>query len=176
MGHRRSGELVSAHFVPHRGAAHPARSVKSNQPEKRESEGQSWKAPIEFYRPRWRRPPGWSPWGEWPGRCAGHCTLSSTECSRPHCETRLSHWWLAGGGNAWRSAQCICSERGGRKKKKSTKMWLSGAAPERHNGSSYYICRLSPVGCPFQMWHCMCGNLWKYLPYQSQGDSVTHPL
>lgn len=25
---------------------------------------------------------------------------------------------------------------------------------------SYYISKLSPVGSPFQLWHCMCGNLW----------------
>lgn len=67
--------------------------------------------PLEFYHPRWRRPLGWSPWGEWQGRCAGHCRLSSAECSKPRCETLLLHWWSVKGGIAWRFAQYIYSKK-----------------------------------------------------------------
>ncbi len=119
-------EQGAAHVVAQQRAAHPTCCMKSNPKESRAV----LKGPIEFYHPRWRRPLGWSPWGEWQGRCGGHCIRSLAECSKPHCETQLSHWWSARGGIAWRFAQYICSEKG---KKKSTKIWLSGTVPEWHN-------------------------------------------
>lgn len=115
---------LHARFAAHQRAAHPTCCMKLNPEESRAV----LKGPFEFYHPCWRRPLGWSPWGEWQGRCGGHCRLSSAECSKPHCETQLSHWWSVRGGIAWRFAQYICSKR-----EKSTKIWQSFTVPEWHS-------------------------------------------